>query len=122
MDFDFPGYPNWYCVLGGAQQLAYRMNNSLQSLPTLMTRVTAIRALGMNQMEVDMVAQNGSAVTNTYAGVFNSTPLGCMKRMDLSKAGLNYSTKQAIRSLGYGASCKIGIKFKRAWWIHVSRS
>jgi monoamine oxidase len=38
--------------------------------------------------------------------------------MDISKAGLNYSTKQAIRSLGYGPAAKVAIKFKRAWWIH----
>lgn len=38
--------------------------------------------------------------------------------MDLSNAGLNYSTKQAIRSLGYGPAAKVAIKFKRAWWIH----
>lgn len=37
--------------------------------------------------------------------------------MDLSKAGLNYGQKQAIRSLGYGASAKVGMKFSRPWWI-----
>lgn len=37
--------------------------------------------------------------------------------MDLIKAGLRYGTKQAIRSLGYGASCKVGMKFKKAWWM-----
>ena len=36
--------------------------------------------------------------------------------MDLTKAGLLYGTKQAIRSLGYGASCKVGMKFKTCWW------
>ena len=29
---------------------------------------------------------------------------------------LNYGTKQAIRNLGYGASCKVGIRFKKLWW------
>ena len=37
--------------------------------------------------------------------------------MDLSGLNLNWGTKQAIRSLGYGASCKVGIRFKNLWWI-----
>lgn len=52
-----------------------------------------------------------------YFAVFNSTTLGALQRMDLTQADLNYGTKQAIRSLGYGASCKVGMKFKTAWWM-----
>lgn len=36
--------------------------------------------------------------------------------MDLQNAGLSWGTKQAIRSLNYGASCKVAIKFKTPWW------
>uniref|UniRef100_A0A0D2XYM7 Amine oxidase domain-containing protein n=1 Tax=Fusarium oxysporum (strain Fo5176) TaxID=660025 RepID=A0A0D2XYM7_FUSOF len=51
-----------------------------------------------------------------YFAVFNSTTLGALQRMDLKDAGLLWGTKQAIRALGYGASCKVGIKFETAWW------
>lgn len=51
-----------------------------------------------------------------YLAVFNSTTLAAMQRMDLQNAGLLWGTKQAIRSLGYGASCKVAIKFKTPWW------
>ncbi|KAH8759909.1 hypothetical protein F5883DRAFT_647807 [Diaporthe sp. PMI_573] len=44
-----------------------------------------------------------------YLTVLNSTTLGSMNRMDLSKTGLFWDTKQAIRCLGYGASCKGGL-------------
>jgi len=54
--------------------------------------------------------------TRDYFAVFNSTTLGALQRMDLKDAKLRYGTKQAIRSLGYGASCKVGMKFKNAWW------
>ena len=40
-----------------------------------------------------------------------------MQRMDLRGLNLNWGTKQAIRSLGYGASCKVGIRFKEMWWM-----
>ena len=52
-----------------------------------------------------------------YAAVFNSTTLASMQRIDLTDAVLNYGTKLAIRSLRYGPSCKVGIKFKKAWWV-----
>ena len=40
-----------------------------------------------------------------------------MQCMDLRGLNLNWGTKQAIRSLGYGASCKVGIRFKEMWWM-----
>ncbi|PCD27126.1 hypothetical protein AU210_013541 [Fusarium oxysporum f. sp. radicis-cucumerinum] len=36
--------------------------------------------------------------------------------MELSDAGLSWGTKQTIRALGYGASAKVGMKFRPAWW------
>ena len=67
--------------------------------------------------EID-VSSGGSTTTKKFHAVIATPTLGCLRRMDLRKAGLNYATKQAIRSLGYGPSAKVGIKFKRAWWIH----
>lgn len=73
-------------------------------------------------MEIDIkksTCTGGTGVeTREYNGVFNTTTLGCLKRMDIKETSLNYTTRQAIRSLGYGPSAKAGIKFKRAWWIH----
>jgi monoamine oxidase len=97
--------------------IAKNMVANLQTKPTYNSPVTAIRALRRMHMEVDIKTTRGHR-KRTYAGVFNTTTLGCLKRMDLRHAGLNYATKQAIRSLGYGPAAKVGIKFKRAWWIH----
>jgi hypothetical protein len=57
-----------------------------------------------------------STRTEEYLAVFNSTTLVAMQRMDRQNAGLLWGTKQAIRALGYGASCKVAIKFKAPWW------
>ena len=54
-----------------------------------------------------------------YLAVFNSTTLGSIQRIDLKKAGLLYGTKQSIRSLGHGASCKVGMKFRTRWWTRL---
>lgn len=51
-----------------------------------------------------------------YFSIFNSTTLAAFQRMELHSAGLSWGTKQAIRALGYGASSKVGMKFRTAWW------
>ncbi|EER23298.1 hypothetical protein D8B26_001388 [Coccidioides posadasii str. Silveira] len=118
LDFEFDDETKWYCVLGGAQEIAKRMEAKLHYKPAYESTVTAIRKKDANTMEIDVRAKNGSAASLTYSGVFSSVPLGCLRRIDTSKAALNYATKQAARSLSYGAACKVGIKFSRPWWIH----
>ncbi|KAK1146648.1 hypothetical protein N8T08_002721 [Aspergillus melleus] len=114
LDFHYKDNIPWWCIVGGDQQLARAMETSLLRKPTYDSRVTAIEATGRTTMAVK--ANNGAPTT--YAGVFSSVPLGCLKQIDTSQAGLNYATRQAIRSLGYGAAAKVGMKFKKAWWIH----
>ncbi|KAJ4114022.1 hypothetical protein NW760_000914 [Fusarium oxysporum] len=51
-----------------------------------------------------------------YFAISNSTTLGALQRMELSDAGLSWGTKQTNRAPGYGASAKVGMKFRTAWW------
>lgn len=113
---DFDPKADWFCVDGGVQQVAKLMANRLQRKPEFNRQVTAIKK-GQDGMSLK-IKQNGSPQTESrdYFSVFNSTTLGAMQRMDLTEAGLSYGTKQAIRSLCYGAACKVAIKFKSAWW------
>ena len=69
-----------------------------------------------NHCQKVSVTVKGERLPRSYDAVFNSAPLGAMQRMDLTGLNLNWGTKQAIRSLGYGASCKVGIRFKTLWW------
>lgn len=120
MDFEFDDDTKWYCILGGAQQLAKKMEAKLvqKNKISYNSPVTAIRATGFMEVEVDVSPKSGQPKTNTYHGVVNTTTLGCLRRMDLREAGLSYGVKQATRSLGYGPAAKVAIKFSRAWWIH----
>ena len=61
----------------------------------------------------DPETQKKEVKDEKYFTVFNSTTLAAMQRMDLHEAGLSWGTKQAIRALGYGASCKVAMKFKK---------
>ncbi|KAI4173444.1 MAG: hypothetical protein LQ343_002977 [Gyalolechia ehrenbergii] len=63
----------------------------------------------MEKKQASRVA--GETEARTYDAVFNSAPLGNVHRMNLRGLNLNLGTKQPIRSLGYGATCKVGIRF-----------
>ncbi|TGO43681.1 hypothetical protein BCON_1097g00010 [Botryotinia convoluta] len=112
----------WWAVLGGATELAKRMAAKIDPQPSFNSRITAIRVGDVEDMEIDIRTPNCTSstttTTRTYNGVFNTTTLSCLQRIDTTGTSLNYTTRQAIRSLGYGPSAKAGIKFKRAWWIH----
>ncbi|KAH7176966.1 hypothetical protein EDB81DRAFT_773830 [Dactylonectria macrodidyma] len=118
LDFDFDDNVKWYCILGGAQQLAKRMEKKLVTKPKYNSRVKAIRVKDLRDVELAVENNTEDPDKTCYDAVFATTTLGCLQHMDLRDAGLTYPTRQAIRSLGYGTAAKIAIKFKRAWWIH----
>ncbi|KAK2043689.1 flavin-containing amine oxidoreductase [Colletotrichum somersetense] len=137
LDFatDEPTNDHWWCVDGGAQKIAEAMLKKLKNPDCIQfnSQVIAIDAHAIDAHaspkrkkaeKITLKVRDTKAETDSrgaerdeeYFTVFNSTTLGSMGRMDLSKAGLLWDTKQAIRCLGYGASCKVGMRFKRAWW------
>jgi len=118
-DLDFNHNKDWWCVEGGSQEVAHRMRAKIEMNKTSISfgkEVTAMTRSGEDGETID-VSVKSEAANRHYDAVFNSAPLGTMQRMDLSGLNLNWGTKQAIRSLGYGASCKVGIRFKNLWWI-----
>ena len=113
MNFDSD---NWVCVEGGSQEIAYRMGKKLeQQAIEFKKKVTAISYVNDDHQEVNVTVQ-GEKDPRTYDAVFNSAPLGAMSHMQLEGLKLDFWTKSAIRSLGYGASCKVGIRFRSLWW------
>ncbi|KAI8941968.1 hypothetical protein NX059_000078 [Plenodomus lindquistii] len=68
------------------------------------------------QIEVAVTLEDGSE-PDRYDAVFNSVPLGAMQHMHLEGLNLSWGVKSAVRSLNYGASCKVGIRFKSLWWM-----
>lgn len=116
----------WWCVDGGAQRIAEQMRNKIAKPDAIKfnTQVTAIESNFEIKQTVSAEMTLKAKDTKThkekkdgkYLTVLNSTTLGSMNHMDLTKTGLFWDTKQAIRCLGYGASCKVGMKFRTAWW------
>ncbi|KAL0936957.1 flavin containing amine oxidoreductase [Colletotrichum truncatum] len=126
LDFNTQDGENWWCVDGGAQKIAEKMRDQIKKPNAIKynTQVTGIKSNVKVQETVtrEMTLSMKEPISNTqktdenYLAVFNSTTLGSMNNMNLSEAGLFWDTKQAIKCLGYGASCKVGMKFRSAWW------
>ena len=118
---------DWWCVEGGSQEIAKRMAHKIKNQNAFQfeKRVVKMDRLlyitdkheeGADGFTISLEVE-GEKSPREYDAVFNSAPLGAMRRMDLRGLNLNWGTKQAIRSLGYGASCKVGVKFKYRWWV-----
>jgi monoamine oxidase len=123
---DFGGKGGWWCVEGGASQVAQKMRDQIKlrnpnafQWGQLVTEIGYTP--GSNQTKIDVTWQDDKigvpTQTKTYDAVFNSATLGSMKYMKLENLNLNWGSKQAIRNLGYGASCKVGVRFKTLWWM-----
>ena len=106
--------------MGGAQQVVrFMLDKILKDAPDTKVQFDSpVTAIGIDpDSSIGKPNITVGSKTSQYDAVFNSAPLGCMRRMDLTKLPLTYGTKQALRSLNYGASCKVGIRFKKMWWI-----
>ncbi|KAI1181100.1 hypothetical protein F4777DRAFT_573174 [Nemania sp. FL0916] len=103
----------WWCVEGGTEELTKNVERLLQTKPQTNKKVTRIRTDG-NIVGVNVEGESGD---RGYDTVFCTPPLGCLQKMDLTGAQLNWGQKCAIRALTYGPATKIAIKFTRPWWI-----
>lgn len=111
---------DWYCILGGAQEIAECMAKYVRSRSpnaiTLNTRVIGI-ALNNNETGIDVTTiTNQVRSTRSFHHVISTLPLPVLNVIDLHKANLSPMQANALRSLNYGPSTKIGLQFKTAWW------
>ena len=73
---------------------------------------------------VAALSDKGSKISVTVAGkppvdydmVFNTTPMGPFKEMDLQDVKLPDNILTGIRSLSYDRATKVAIKFSKPWW------
>ena len=82
--------------------------------------VTAIVQDDTAQPNQKMRVEYGNGQTAHYAHVITTTALSCLRAVDLSEAKLTFPQRTAIRSLNYGASTKVGVKFRTAWWTDAT--
>ena len=87
LDFNDADNESW-CIEGGAQQLDVKMAAKLKD-PSLMSLGSRITGIDASAPDADTIQLNGEG-KGAYTGVFSSTTMGCMQKMDLRNAGLTY--------------------------------
>ncbi|XHG06501.1 hypothetical protein AWENTII_009693 [Aspergillus wentii] len=111
---------SWVCIEGGTSLLTDKMKKEIgEGKIQLNKRVDAISLDRHAEDKVNNVfvrCSDDPKKTTGYATVFNTTPLGCLQRMDLTGLELDHVQKDAIRCLHYDHSVKVAIKFKTPWW------
>lgn len=130
LDFDYPEGPNnlpadvetWTCIDGGTSLVTERMLTAISKDVTYNRHVTAIRMENNKIANPRMFVKfNGKDEFDPkpYCHVIATPALSCMRSVDLTEAGLDFTQKQALRCLAYGAAIKVGIKFKTRWWQSI---
>lgn len=126
-DFDAAGNAPWYRLDGGMSILTDTMKETVASVnyPEPGSKAVKVstgqKVIAMRDEDVlgniGVTSDSGSAQrTAQYKAVFNTTAMGCLQQMNLSKLGLDQGILQGIRTLNYDHASKVEIKFSRNWW------
>ncbi|KAG2147854.1 putative L-aminoacid oxidase [Suillus bovinus] len=109
----------WKCIDGGASvAISAMLNRIAPHKPEYCTTATRIALNRIHEkVEVRLVTPSGQSSIRRYDSVFNTTPLGCSRNMDLVDAELYPAQIDALRCLRYDTSCKVAIRFKTPWRI-----
>ncbi|KAF9466955.1 hypothetical protein BDZ94DRAFT_1305819 [Collybia nuda] len=105
----------WSCIDGGAHEIAETMAKYIISRRTgAFTFNSRVTAISVSPAGMEVVA-NGTD-HHQFSHVISTIPLPVLRTVDLSEAKLSPMQSNALRSLDYGPSVKIGMQFKTAWW------
>lgn len=107
----------WFCIDGGAHEIASCMEKYIRKINKdaikFNSRVTAI---GVNKDNTGMDVVTNNKDHHAFSHVISTIPLPVLRTIDLSNAGLSPMQSNALRTLNYGPSVKIGMQFRTAWW------
>ncbi|KAL1848916.1 hypothetical protein Daus18300_013425 [Diaporthe australafricana] len=101
----------WTCIRGGMDMLTKGMALVLKRKPKMHHKVTDIRAGDKSTLRVIV----NHTVEYNYSHVISTVPLGPLQAINMTEIELGYFQNNAIRTLNYYPSTKIGIKFKTRW-------
>ncbi|RYP04232.1 hypothetical protein DL765_010257 [Monosporascus sp. GIB2] len=88
----------WLCIEGGVEVSSKNVWRKLRTKPQIKKKVTRIAREKTASM---LVSVEGESEDRRYDTVFCTPTLGCMQKMDLTSAQLNWGQKSAIRGLTY---------------------
>ncbi|KAK7047644.1 hypothetical protein VNI00_006412 [Paramarasmius palmivorus] len=114
----------WYCLSGGSHTLIKEMLAKIPT-PQYSKRVTKIEpsytSPPLPQIRPLSVSYTTGTTTHSksYDYVISTIPLSVLRYVDVDRCNLSYAQREGMRTLRYGSSCKIGIKFTSRWWQNL---
>jgi monoamine oxidase len=82
-------------------------------------RVTSLAPVpGTSDVKVTC-AYSASPEPVTYNHVISTIPLSCLRIVDMSAYSADWKVSTALRTLTYGPSTKVGIRFASRWWENL---
>ncbi|KAK2033552.1 L-amino acid oxidase [Colletotrichum zoysiae] len=114
--FDSADIDEWTLINGGMDMLTKGMNLIVKNKPVLHNRVTDIRK---NVDGTLKIVVNGTQ-EYSYAHVISTVPLGALQAINMTELDLSYFENNAIRTLNYDPSSKVGFRFKTRWWENLA--
>ncbi|CAE6367727.1 unnamed protein product [Rhizoctonia solani] len=117
---------SWKCVDGGSEMIPIRMvewlqRNAKKTKIHLRHRVTMVeymnKELIVSGVSHPLLTGDSSFFRETYSHVVFAIPPPCLRMINLDTCELDYAQRNAMRQLQLAPSIKIGMKFKKAWWL-----
>ncbi|EAU89602.1 L-amino acid oxidase [Coprinopsis cinerea okayama7 len=113
----------WFCFDGGSEVLHEEIRKKLSTQPKLHMRAVQIKeeedgkciAVEFDSRRDPRPSAQGRSVKK-FSNVICTMSFACLRMVDLDGLYLSYGQRNAIRTLAYTPSIKIGIQFKTAWW------
>ncbi|KDR69964.1 hypothetical protein GALMADRAFT_145015 [Galerina marginata CBS 339.88] len=134
LDFNDPTRDvDWWCLEGGSEVFIDAMVKALTVKPSYGQRVTSVeqdylppsycfpnlppwsrwpRSSRFPMLRVSVEGQTEEYFTH----VVSTVPFANLRTIDTEKVPMSYMQCQAIRTINYGPSVKVAIKFKTRWW------
>jgi monoamine oxidase len=101
---------------GGANEIAACMEKYIQNSGGAITYNSRVTAIGVKEDNSGMDVVTNNEDHHEFSHVISTIPLPVLRTIDLSQARLSPMQSNALRTLNYGPSIKIGMQFKTAWW------
>jgi len=116
--FDHPRSEDfkWWCIEGGSEVLIAKMLSTLTTPPDYNHRVTAVT----EEMSLDPLKRMKVSILGKedeyFSNVVSTVTFSVLRTINTDGVRMNFNQREAMRSLIYGQSIKVGIKFKSRWW------
>ncbi|KAI0085414.1 amine oxidase [Irpex rosettiformis] len=131
LDFNYAPDVSWKAIQGGTNRIALAMAKQLREAEYPTGRILQNKRVqkispppsdGSGPVSEDvknrtmLVFVEGEAKPRVYDHVLSTVALGALRLINLDGCKLSWQLRESLRSLQYGPSVKVAIRFTHRWW------